>query len=94
MRNVAGEIAGALFAMKYAYKFDIPSIEIFYDYEGIEKWAVGKWKTNLDKTREYAMLYKQLAAKVKVKFTKVRGHSGDFYNDMADRLAKNELGIK
>ncbi len=94
MRNVAGEIAGAVFAMRYAVKFGIGSIEIFYDYEGIEKWATGRWKTNLAKTREYAEIYRQLSARVDIKFTKVVGHSGDFYNDMADRLAKNELGIK
>lgn len=94
MRNVAGEIAGATFAMKYALKFGMKHIEIFYDYEGIEKWATGKWKTNLAKTREYAQLYRKLSEYVKVRFTKVKGHSGDFYNDMADRLAKNELGIK
>ncbi len=94
MRNVAGEIAGAVFAMRYAVKFAIASIEIFYDYEGIEKWATGKWKANLEKTREYAAIYRQLSTKIDIKFTKVLGHSGDFYNDMADRLAKNELGIK
>ncbi len=94
MRNVAGEIAGALFAMRYAVRFSIPSIEIFYDYEGIEKWATGKWKANLEKTKEYARLYRQLSQRVAVKFTKVVGHSGDFYNDFADKLAKNELGIK
>ncbi len=93
MRNVAGEIAGASFAMKYAVKYGIESIEIFYDYEGIEKWATGKWKTNLDKTREYALLYKKLSEQVTVKFTKVKGHSGDCYNDMADRLAKDAVGI-
>ncbi len=94
MRNVAGEIAGALFAMRYAVRFSIRSIELFYDYAGIEKWAVGAWKANLEKTKEYVRLYKELSDKVTVKFSKVQVHSGDFYNDMADRLAKNELGIK
>mgnify|MGYP001651142832 CR=1 FL=1 len=27
-------------------------------------------------------------------FNKVKGHSGDKYNDVADRLAKDALGIK
>lgn len=94
MRNVAGEIAGAAFAMKYAVQIGLKSLEIFYDYEGIEKWAVGAWKANLSGTREYVQLYRKLSGQIRVKFTKVKGHSGDFYNDMADRLAKNELGIK
>lgn len=94
MRNVAGEIAGALFAMRYAVQLKMPSVEIYYDYEGIEKWATGKWKTNLDRTRAYAETAKAAAKYIDIRFIKVKGHSGDTYNDMADRLAKDELGIK
>ena len=70
------------------------SVEIFHDYEGIAKWATGAWKANLDATRAYVQLYRKLSAQIAVKFTKVRGHSGDLYNDFADLLAKGELGIK
>lgn len=94
MRNVAGELAGASFAMKYAYKLGLDSLEIFYDYAGIECWATGKWKVNLAGTRDYVLLYRKLSPQLRVKFSKVKGHSGDLYNDFADRLAKNELGIK
>ncbi len=31
--------------------------------------------------------------KVKVHFVKMKGHSNDKYNDMADQLAKKALGI-
>lgn len=94
MRNVAGEIAGASFAMRYAVQQGIKSLEIFYDYAGVECWATGAWKANLKGTQEYVHLYRKLSADLCVKFTKVKGHSGDLYNDFADRLAKNELGIK
>lgn len=94
MRNVAGELAGATFAMRYAAQLGIPSIEIFHDYAGIAEWAKGRWKTNLDATRAYVQLYRKLSENLAVKFTKVKGHSGDVYNDMVDRLAKDELGIK
>ncbi len=94
MRNVAGEIAGASFAMKYGVQLGLKKILIVYDYEGIEKWARGMWKANLKHTREYTLLYRKLSEQITVEFMKVKGHSGDVYNDMADKLAKNELGIK
>ena len=31
--------------------------------------------------------------KLDISFVKVRGHSGDKYNDMADELAKKAAGI-
>ena len=30
---------------------------------------------------------------MQIRFVKVKGHSGDTYNDMADRLAKEALGM-
>ena len=32
--------------------------------------------------------------KIDVKFVKVKSHSNDHYNDIADKLAKEALGIK
>ena len=94
MRNVAGEIKGAEFVMRYAAEHSIPAIEIYYDYEGIAAWAEGRWKTNKDGTIAYKNAYDELSKLVAVTFCKVKGHSGDKYNDMADRLAKDALGIK
>jgi len=94
MRNVAGEIKGAEFVMKYCAENGIDSVEIYHDYEGIAAWAEGRWKTNKDGTASYKKLYDRLSKKVKIRFVKVKGHSGDEYNDMADRLAKDALGIR
>lgn len=93
MRNVAGEIKGAEFVMEYCVAHGIPSVEIFYDYEGIEKWCTGAWKTNKTGTVQYRAFYDSLQGRLNVRFTKVKGHSGDHYNDMADGLAKDALGI-
>ena len=94
MRNVAGEIKGAEFVMRYCRENGIREIEIYYDYEGISAWAEGRWKTNKDGTVAYKKAYDELSRFVSVTFCKVKGHSGDKYNDMADRLAKEALGIK
>lgn len=39
-------------------------------------------------------ILQKASSKVCIKFVKVKGHSGDKYNDLADRLAKNALGIE
>ena len=93
MRNVAGELEGSMKAMRYAVEAGAKELDIYYDYEGIEKWCTGAWKTNKDGTKAYKAFYEQISQKVKVKFHKVKGHSGDRYNDEADVLAKAALGI-
>ena len=93
MRNVAGELEGSMKAMRYAVEAGAKELDIFYDYEGIEKWCTGAWKTNKDGTKAYKAFYEKISQKVKVNFHKVKGHSGDRYNDEADVLAKAALGI-
>lgn len=94
MRNVAGEIKGAEFVLQYCREHKIEEVEIYYDYEGIAAWAEGRWKTNKSGTIAYKKLFDEISKSVSVVFRKVKGHSGDKYNDMADRLAKDALGIK
>ncbi|MCC8159748.1 MAG: ribonuclease H family protein [Oscillospiraceae bacterium] len=93
MRNVAGEIEGAKTAMQYCADNNIEEIRIYYDYEGIEKWCTGAWKTNKPGTIAYKKFYDDISERVRVNFVKVKGHSGDKYNDMADRLAKDAVGV-
>ncbi len=94
MRNVAGEIKGAEFIMQYCLEHGIKSIDIYYDYEGIEKWCTGVWQANKFGTQNYVNTYKQISQFVDIHFIKVKGHSGDKYNDLADTLAKSALGIE
>ena len=94
MRNVAGEIKGAEAAMQYALDKSLPAIEIYHDYEGIAKWCLGEWKTNKEGTKAYKAFYDEASRLVRISFVKVTGHSNDKYNDMADELAKEALGIK
>lgn len=93
MHNVAGEIKGAEAAMRYAMEHEIPKIAIYHDYEGIAKWCLGLWKTNKEGTKAYKAFYQEASKKITIKFVKVAGHSGDTYNEMADRLAREALGL-
>ena len=79
--------------MQYAVKEGLEEIIIYHDYEGIAKWCLGEWKTNKEGTKAYKAYYDSIKSQINIKFVKVKGHSGDKYNDMADRLAKSALGL-
>ena len=93
MHNVAGEIKGAEAAMRYAVENSLKEIIIYHDYEGISKWCLGEWKANKEETKAYKGYYDSVKNKVDITFVKVAGHSNNKYNDIADELAKQVLGI-
>lgn len=93
MRNVAGEIKGAEKVFSFCVENGIKSVELFYDYEGIEKWCTGEWKRNKNGTIAYNAAYEKIKRELSVKFSKVKGHSGNKYNDEVDALAKAALGL-
>lgn len=93
MRNVAGEIIGSEMAIRYAMQHGYPLICIYYDYEGIEKWADGLWKANKPGTKAYQRFIQESRKQIDITFVKVLAHSGDVYNDVADSLAKKAVGI-
>ncbi|MBE5940051.1 MAG: RNase H [Lachnospiraceae bacterium] len=94
MRNVAGEIKGSEAAMRYALEYGCTSLTIYHDYEGISKWCLGEWKANKEGTIAYRDYYSSIKNKININFVKVKGHSNDKYNDLADSLAKKALGIE
>ena len=91
MRNVAGEILGAELAMKKAVELGIRKLDIYHDYQGLASWCLGEWKTNKEGTRAYKEYFDSVKQQVEIHFVKVKGHSGDKYNDRADELAKSVI---
>lgn len=87
LRNVAGEIMGAQKAMQLALNNNVQSLLICHDYDGISKWCTGEWKTTKLETKIYKAFYDNIAKDVKIYFKWIKGHSGNVFNDEADRLA-------
>lgn len=93
MRNVAGEIEASKLAMNYCLENEIKNLILYFDYEGIEKWCTGAWKTNKEGTINYKRYYDRIKDSLNVKFVKVKAHSGNKFNDEADRLAKQSIDL-
>ena len=93
LRNVAAELEGVKEAINWSVTYNKKKITVFYDYEGIEKWANATWKANKKGTQEYQKKVSKYRENLEIIFVKVLAHSGDFYNEKADMLAKKAVGI-
>lgn len=89
LRNVTGEMLGAMFAVRWAMKNGFSKIELRYDYEGVEKWVTGAWRAKTELTGKYAEAMRRWGQTVEILFTKVAAHTNVHYNELADQLAKD-----
>lgn len=94
LRNVAAELEGVKEAINWAVTYKKKKIIIFYDYEGIEKWATGEWRAKKDLTKKYVAFIQEKKRSIGVEFVKVPAHSGVVLNEEVDALAKNALLAK
>lgn len=92
-KNIAGELAGAMYAITWTVSHGYDSIIIKYNYEGLSNWFTGEWKANSYVAIEYVEFLKKYRDLLRISFEKVPAHSGDAYNEEADRLAKNGLKL-
>lgn len=100
MNNVGGELTAVMLALnEVREKFlseDLNTICIHYDYIGIEKWLakVNGWAAKKEGTQKYVKfvsLTMQLMPQVQLKFKWVKGHSGDKWNEVADKIARGYM---
>ncbi|MBN1501352.1 MAG: hypothetical protein JW982_14425 [Spirochaetes bacterium] len=89
IRQVSGELFAVIISAEWCIKNKFQNVNIFYDYKGIECWVTGEWKAKNSVTREYADFIRNSG--LKIKWHKVAAHTGDKWNEEADRLAKNGI---
>ena len=94
LRNVTGEMLGAMFAVQWCIKQGYQAVDIRYDYMGIEMWATGGWKAKNELTQKYAEYMQRNSQRVKITFKKIAAHTGNKYNEEADQLAKAALVVE
>ena len=76
--------------MEYAIANNKKRLVIYHDYEAnCKRLAFGRQI----KKEPHKAHFDEAKTKVSIRFQKVTGHSGDKYNDYADKLAKQALGI-
>lgn len=85
-RQVAGELRAVLEVLFWCDENNVEDIEIYYDYQGIKDWVTGAWRAKKRVTQNYRD--KVLSYNINIKWVKVKSHSGDYYNDKVDELAK------
>lgn len=84
--QIGGELAATMRVLAWCKQHGIGAIDIFFDYQGIEKWATGAYKTNSAMTQEYVQYVR--SSGIKVHWHKVKSHTGVYWNEVADKLAK------
>lgn len=94
-RNVAGEMVAAMKAVQWAAMHGYRKVELRYDYAGVGKWPLGTQQ--VFDGNKYAAMYRDWMRKmgdvIEIEYVQIPGHSGDWYNEQADELAKKGCGI-
>lgn len=89
--NVAAEIAGIVYAVKWAVEHNYKDIHVHYDYLGLEKWYTKEWQAKNPVTQNYVKEMHELKPHINIHFYKVAAHTGVEFNELADELAKRAL---
>lgn len=91
---IAGEILGVIAIIEKAMSLNIEDIIIFYDCSAIEEWLrEPKDIKNAFKNEYYSFIENARKKGISIIFKKVKAHSNDKGNEIADRLAKEAVGI-
>jgi ribonuclease HI len=90
LRQIAGEVQGAIVAIESALSYGAEKLTIFHDYIGLAHWAKDEWKANKPLTQRYKVFcQKAKATGLQLNFIKVKPE-----DNRADTLATGALGIK
>lgn len=94
-RNITGELKATKSAIKDAIFHNFKVIEIVHDYQGISSFIDGSFEAKTVESKEYKDFVNKCKNTygIEIIFTKVKGHSNNKYNDVADELAKKGASL-
>lgn len=94
MRNIDGEIQAAIMAVEHAKSISENNIVIVHDYEGVGKWPDEVWEAKAEGTIKYkTFIQREREEGMSISFQWVRGHEGNYGNEIADELARKGLDL-
>ncbi len=94
IRQIAGELEGAVKGCQYALSKGEKKVVIFHDYVGICYHATGFWERKEESSKEYYKKMQEFMSRgIEVIFVKVDSHTGDLFNELVDEKCKEKLGI-
>lgn len=94
IRQIAGELEGAVKGVQYALNKGEKKVVIFHDYIGICYHATGFWDRKEESSKAYYnKMQKLMSSGIEVIFVKVDSHTGDLFNELVDEKCKEKLGI-
>ena len=95
IRQIAGELEGAVKGCQYAQSMGEKKVVIFHDYIGICYHATGFWDRKEESSKQYYRKMQEIMKSgLEVIFVKVDSHTGDLFNELVDEKCKECLGIK
>jgi viroplasmin and RNaseH domain-containing protein len=89
--NIVGEIEASKYAIKLAFNNNSKKVCIYHDLKNIALWASGSWQAKNEYTQDYVRYIEKYSKYMDITFIKVKGHSSNKYNDIADRLAAKAI---
>ncbi|WP_307840015.1 RNase H family protein [Bacillus cereus] len=85
---MGAELMGARRAVEWALVNSWKHMILYYNYTGIENFATKAWRAKNPRTKEYQDFMQKYMGNIKIQFIKVKAHSGNEDNHLADCLAK------
>lgn len=86
-RQIAGELAATMRAVRWCVQQGLGELDVFFDYKGVQQYAQ---KTHINPDNRMALQYAAYMRKapLHIHWHHVRSHTGNYWNDVADALAK------
>ncbi|MBP7509628.1 MAG: reverse transcriptase-like protein [Prolixibacteraceae bacterium] len=87
-RQIGAELLAVIKAIEYCVKNKVNLIELYTDFIGLQNWLTGKWKI---KAEVVSLMVSQISKltkdnNIKLSIHHVDAHSGDKWNEVADKM--------